>query len=455
MKLNSLYIILTISIFLLLGCRKEDEFLGAKTNIALTVPQTLEDFQYLLNNEGLFNRNDPALGALTGEDYYIDDKSYPLRTTNERNAYIFASSIYAASGDYSDWSVPYNAIYVANTVLDGLNKIQPDSARNRLIGQALFYRSWQFYNLLQTFALPYDSVSASTDLGIPIRTSSDFNLQVPRSTVKDCYSQIINDLKLCIGYLPQTTASPTQPTSIASKAFLARIYLAIGKYHLAGLYSDSVLLKDNSLLDFNDINPSTLHISTSFVPEDLFHNTLKSYTFVYYSTYSNIDTVLYSLYNDLDLRKSIYFVKRTTGNMTFKGSYNKNNYSYSGLAKDEMFLIRAECEAREGDIPGAINDLNTLLTKRWKKGSFVPYNASAMSVDSALSVILLERRKELIWRGLRWTDLRRLNKESKFQTTLRRTVDGTSYSLPPNSPKYALPIPPNEVTLNNIQQNNR
>ena len=69
---------------------------------------------------------------------------------------------------------------------------------------------------------------------------------------------------------------------------------------------------------------------------------------------------------------------------------------------------------------------------------------------------LIERRKELLYRGLRWTDLRRLNKETGRQTLLQRTIAGQSYSLPASDPRYTLLIPDNVISFNpGMHQNPR
>jgi len=70
-----------------------------------------------------------------------------------------------------------------------------------------------------------------------------------------------------------------------------------------------------------------------------------------------------------------------------------------------------------------------------------------------LNKILTERRKELLMRGLRWTDLRRLNKETAFATTLSRIVNGTTYTLPPNDPGYVFRIPLSVINFTGIEQN--
>ncbi len=98
-----------------------------------------------------------------------------------------------------------------------------------------------------------------------------------------------------------------------------------------------------------------------------------------------------------------------------------------------------------------MNDLNTLLQNRWRTGTFVPFTAS--NADDALMQILTERRKELVLRGIRWQDLRRLNKEDRFKITITRTIAGNTYSIEPNSYKYTFPIPDDVIQLSGMKQN--
>jgi hypothetical protein len=86
------------------------------------------------------------------------------------------------------------------------------------------------------------------------------------------------------------------------------------------------------------------------------------------------------------------------------------------------------------------------------KGAFVPFTASTK--EQALSIILSERRKELPCRGVRWTDIRRLNLEGA-NIKPARIINNQYYELPVNSSLYALPLPPDAVALGNYQQNIR
>ncbi len=99
-----------------------------------------------------------------------------------------------------------------------------------------------------------------------------------------------------------------------------------------------------------------------------------------------------------------------------------------------------------------MSDLNTLLIKRWAAGTFIPVTAD--NVEEALSIILAERRKELVFRGRRWLDIKRLNKEGK-NIVLMRNIHGKTYTILPNDLRYALAIPETVIQLSGMQQNPR
>jgi hypothetical protein len=99
-----------------------------------------------------------------------------------------------------------------------------------------------------------------------------------------------------------------------------------------------------------------------------------------------------------------------------------------------------------------MTDLNTLLRKRWKSGTFADRTAS--SDADALNLILIERRKELVFRGLRWSDLRRLNLDGA-NITLTRKISGINYTLSPNDSRWVFLIPAQEINQSGIPQNPR
>ncbi|WP_410528150.1 hypothetical protein [Sphingobacterium sp. IITKGP-BTPF85] len=61
----------------------------------------------------------------------------------------------------------------------------------------------------------------------------------------------------------------------------------------------------------------------------------------------------------------------------------------------------------------------------------------------------------MVFRGRRWSDLRRLNLDDRFKKTLKRSIDGQNYILEPNSLKYAHLIPDLVISESGIIQNKR
>lgn len=444
------------------GCTKTD-FLSAKPNEALVIPKTLEDLQAILDNDIVMNGAGhfgvtPAFGEIGADNYYVtDDRFNATLKPLYRNAYTWAKDVYAGE-PILDWNLPYRAVFYANEALQGVSEITPAANDlnewNNIKGSALFYRAFMFYNLAQVFAPPYNDASASTDLGIPLRLIADVNEKISRSTIAQTYGQVITDLQSALPLLPVQPLYKTRPGKPAVYAMLARVYQTMEHYDTALLYADSCLQLHSALLDYNAIDKNAVIPFTIFNDEVIYNSTLQTTEIVpILPSIHNVDTVLFKSYNNNDLRKAIFY-KMFSGAFSFLGSYDGSYYPFGGLAADEAYLIKAECEARAGSTTSAMNTLNSLLEKRWKKGHFIPLTAT--DADDALNQVLIERRKELVMRGLRWTDLRRLNKDPRFAITLTRKVNGQTYMLPPNDLRYTYPIPDDVIGFNpDMPQNPR
>lgn len=458
-KINHLVIIwsIVVSGLLLCSCNK---FLDKKSNNVLVVPSTIQDAQELLDDETIMNlQTTPSYGETSSTDYFLLSSTLNTATQIALNWYLWVPYDY----NTGDWTNIYSPIYNANLSLELVNKIarttENGEACDNVKGSALFYRAYYFTWLAWTYAKAYDSSTANTDLGIVMRLVSDFNVPSYRASVSDSYKQIINDATEAAALLPNTPINVMRPSKAASFGLLARVYLSMRNYQAALLYADSCLQLKNDLMSFNGGDGINSAVSnnvpfTKFNKEIIFYSEMSgNFTNLQSPSKAKIDTVLYNSYNANDLRKQAFF-KSNSGYYQFKGSYaNTNitpNFLFTGVATDEMYLIRAECYARKGELEKACQDLNTLLNFRWKPGTFNPVIITTAS--DLLNTILSERRKELLMRGLRWIDLKRLNKEGAG-ILLVRMVNGKTYTLMPNDNFYALPIPNDIIALSGVQQN--
>jgi len=438
-----LLIILFLSLTMT-SCKKD--WFNAKSDINQAVPATLQDFEYLLDDFVLMNLETPGLAEVGTDGHYMPENKWSGTVEpTERNAYTWTNTL--PYTNVLDWDLSYKRIFQCNLVLDGLSKISEieDQGRfNRIKGNALFHRAKNYYDLAQIWAQPYQPISVATDIGIPLKEGIDITIPSTRSSVKQTYDQIISDLKLAADLFPDLPELKSRGSKTAVFALLARTYLAMGNYSNAGIYADSSLKLYNELIDFNSI-PSTNSNMGRFNKETIFYaQRVTVWTSTWFTNWVFVEPSLYALYDNNDLRRTRFF-RVTSGNIIFKGNYNSSNAGFNGLAVDEQYLIRAECLARDGNTVAAMKDLNDLLKTRWSNTVIYPIRIATDSQD-ALIQILLERKKELLFRNLRWSDLRRLNLDSRFITTLNRTIGGNNYILEPNSYKYTLPIP--QVVLN-------
>lgn len=431
------------------SCKK---YLDKKSDQSLATPDRLSDLQAMLYNQDM---NIGLIGVNSSSDeYYLKFSDWQSSTELDKDAYIWDPNL----NNLNDWFVQYRTIFYANSILDNLAKISPigkEKMWDEIKGSSLFFRAYSYHLVAQLYAPQYDPVTGNKDFGIVLRSNSDFNDASSRATVQQSFNQILSDLELALALLPDLPEYKTQPSKVACYALLARVLLQMGNYNAAKQNADACLLLQNQLLNFND--PLDVNISSSS-PIKILNKEVVFYTNTnsakISSTAARVDSVLYKSYDANDLRKTAYFYKNSDNSYSFKGSYNGGSTNiFNGLATDEIYLIRAECNARLGAINDALQDLNTLLAKRWKNGTFSPVTTS--SASAALRIILEERRKELFYRGLRWSDLRRLNKDSNHAVTISRNLNNQVYSISPNDLRYTFLIPQEVVSISFIPQNSR
>lgn len=452
---SSLVFIATLLLFN--ACQKD--FLDKKPDRSKLVPKTVADFQALLDYQLFYSG--PALHEIMGDDFVTSDQGLQSLSEIEISAYSWSPNIFLGLASVPDWNICYTQIFTANVILEGLQRIttlERDGADyNSTKGNALFQRAFAYYSLAQLFAAPYNPTTAASLPGIPLRPVSDINAQYPRGTIQQTYDQIIKDLEAAFVLLPAQVNYKHRPSKPASLAMLARVYLIMGNYTKAMDFADQTLKLKHDLLDYSQIKGSaTNRIMPAALPngnaEVIFYKGARLYAFPVSASLVGIVPELYQAYHKDDLRKTLFFRDRGNGIFTFRGGYGGsiNTELFTGLAVDEIYLIRAECAARKGEINLALNDLNHLLQTRWNSDKFVPYTSNDR--DEVLRIILKERRKELLCRGLRWTDLRRLNLNADFATDLTRIINGKTYKLLPNGDRYTFPLPDYELN-GDVKQN--
>lgn len=444
------------------GCT--GDFLDVKKDARVTAPDDVADFQEILDNASKMNNNSCHQLALIGSDeYFLRSHSLAgISVTVQRNAHTWAVDVFEGESS-ADWNNAYERILHANIVLDGLAEVEQGADQQvweNVKGSALFFRAFNHYQLAQQFCMPFAENSADTDLGLPLRVSADVTQRSERSSVRETYAGIIADLEAAVDLLPEIPIHIFRPSKAAAYGLLAKTYLLLADYRQAAEYADRCLAINGQLVDFNTLDkaadfsfPADYGVSN---PEIIFYCYHTLPPIISRGTNTHIDTALLALYDDHDLRKSIYFrpYSEALSHIMFKGSYTGAATSaFTGIATDEIYLIRAECRARLGEDELALADLNSLLERRTDHGSFSAIQG--LESDVLLDRIIMEWRREMVFRGNRWEFLRRLNREPRYSRTLQRHLDGVDFLLPPGDPRYTWPIPDEVVRLSGMQQNPR
>ena len=134
MKKFLLYILASFSL-----CSCEKIFLEEKPSSNIVRPETLEDLERLLDNDGVINRTG-ALVRLGSDEYFIPSKPVweSLFTATQRNSYLWAEDPYQGEMNIPDWDQLYAAVFYANSVLEELERIGSDDKvrANNIKGRA-------------------------------------------------------------------------------------------------------------------------------------------------------------------------------------------------------------------------------------------------------------------------------------------------------------------------------
>lgn len=454
-----------LSIFLIfftcISCIACGDFLSERHTSSIANISSLQDLQQMMDAGNTINFGSYSLlmEAAT-DDFFIGTVGFDMANEFEQSNYLWQMNAeYPQLYENEHWRGPYHVIAIANNVLDELPNVQITKglSSEMIEGTALFHRAFTYLNLVQIYCKAYDPITADRDLGLPMRLSPDINLPSERASLAETYRIIEQDISNAIRLLPETSEFQTRPNKVAAHALMARFYLLMDRYEEALAHADQALSRYDRLMDLNDLDASRPYPFDAMNEETIFFAYSTGVSMLTPSRECYLDTLLINSYKINDLRKTLYFNDEHNGYYTFRGSYIGLGSSscFVGLTVSELMLIRSESLARMEMLDDSMQSLNTLLHKRYLTGHFKPLAQN--DAEDLLIMILEERRKELVFRGVRWGDLKRLNKDPRFAKTLFRKIPGYEevYELPPGDPRYVFPIPQIVVDMTGMEQNPR
>lgn len=434
------------------------------------IPKTVTDYETLLNYESVQKVSDTYPTYLT-DDVYLPDVAQGTATPGLNsvdqsilNLYLFKKDVFGEAQDDGFWFASYNRIYYYNTVIDNIMNADGSDEQQKLSirAEALISRALEYLYLVNGYAKHYDVRTADTDPGVPLILDEDISKKdLVRASVKDVYAQIQSDLQAALPNLPaQPKGNAFRASKAAGYGILAKMYLYMGNYAEALKAANAVLEMNNSLLDLKKyaVVKAQSSIGRTNVPQDIDNpeNIYIKFAPYVYGLSSKVfgSDELISLFSEDDMRLQVYFTKNFRNIPTDKYVWAPYLRANLAVSSPEIYLIAAECEAREGSIERAIALINKLRDNRIKNNTDIV----ATDRNDALQKVLEERRRELAMSGMvRYIDLKRLNQESQFAKTVTHVTGEGTFSLEPNSPLYVLPIPAKVMRFNknSMKQNER
>lgn len=380
----------------------------------------------------------------------------------------------------------YVVISRANLVLRDIDKFTDASNQtraNRIKGQALAIRAHAHFDLMRYFSTAFDR-NSTTILAMPyvkeFKISSD--LSPSRLSNKDYYDNIFADLAQAATLLSNVD-KPVNPTGLTRpfldltgvRAIQARVNL------YAGQWADAITAATAAITARPLVTLANASQFRGMFNETALGEIIWNVQFdagqggpggsLYYPAgnranfkpANEIATLAGTsgLIRSNDIRYATYFAAVNAnggGPRLVIRKYNGKGGSSDGTANfvvyrtGEMYLIRAEANARLNQTGPALDDLNYL--RRNRITGYV--DLVGLTTTQILDEVANERRAELFAEGHRFFDLKRTTR------TIQRTSGcgditvspATRCSLAPNAREWAFPIPFTEIQLNpNMVQN--
>jgi len=433
---------------------------------------TADDLAFVLNS---------AYDRMTETEYYGRDQIImgDVRTDNaysNMNSGRFANSDmdYNSNGA-GPWATIYRVIAITNIVINADTSNLTGSAAQitHIQGQAHALRALAHFDLLQDYGQHFITGQGGAGaLGVPyVKTYKDpANLEPSRGTVASNIGDIAADLTSAISMMDDSFNTSTSYMSRAGAyAILARATLYAGSVD-PSLYATADSAAKWVIANSGASPVSATGFTGSFATDNASNSIFElafsgtdsrgingiayilrgtSYGDVRILTGDGANPDLLDIYDAGDVRGAADMIGTAQGYPTMLGKFPSmsGDDNITLFRIEEMHLIAAETSLRAGNSADALSYLNNIPAIR---GLGANYYASA-----TLENILLERRKEFAFEGLRFHDLSRMGKDMPLIDQFKQMNDDLTGTPPTfGSYRYAYPIALSERNANpNMVQN--
>lgn len=451
-----------------------EDYLGLLEHIVVDYP--IDNFPYISNEQSHHN-----LPELEGYKFPLYSSGFFWDEGFDRASNATDGESLAQLYNYA-----YSRIARYNILIDNMpDATGPESDKKMGIAQAKVMRAYNYFFLLNTFAKPYNPATAATDNGIIVRETFELETIGTQYTVAETYDFILRNLNEAIADLPEKAVNAYQPDKAFGYAFRAKVHLYMRNIDNALSDALEVLKFSNhelwdlsaELSAYAAANPQFVMMGDKMLymmcrgmmplrrvshPENLLYcpsreggapAILRKYL---KDTFDAQADLRYNLICNPDMpdRPSaepgcLYFMDST-----------KLLLNECGIRLSEVYLIIAECYARQGNIELTLKYLNELRKTRF----YDKYYKDLVSADvdndkdKALKYVREERARELFTSCNNFFDMRRFCVE--FNETLTKTYTDSqnnthTFTLKPDSHLLTFPFPVTAMQTTNLIQNSK
>lgn len=428
-----------ILMLLAISCKKD--FLDVTPKGAQLV-NNVNDYDKLLNITYLINSASIGpVAEVLGDEVNASDPWLLSGGLRSIAAFKYQADIYQPTDVAPEMQMFMKDLYTYNLVINNVSAAPGTAASGEsaaaIKSEAMADRAWSYLQFINYFGKPYNAATASNDPGYPIITTADVTTKnFDRSSVQAVYDFIIHDLTYGIPALPTGLSNRYRMSKPAAEALLGKVYWFMGKY-------DQALVEFNAafsdLTQSGSLPVSLYNLANEMTPTGVYHYVPNSTQFTLISGITpnvNNETLFSRSYSTLEALFPTALLSVASKNLYTASDQRLKFFSSSsiggaqlidangdmrrigpltmelGITLPDMYLMRAECEARTGATAAAINDLQTLRKKRMSAAdATIP---SSITGDQLIQFILDERIREFACQGFRWFDMRRLSTDPKF-----------------------------------------
>ena len=399
------------------------------------------------------------------------------------------------------WFQTYNAIAHANEVLAVLDELPADTDEERerkdaIEAEALLTRSYGHFMLVNLFA-EHIGPQTNSEPGIPYikNPETTFIAAYERESIRRVYNEIEDDLLDGLRLVNDNffeNSGKYHFNRNAALAFASRFYLFRGDFTRCIDYSTQLLgqdpgvfIRDLTSEEFRNASSSIQGYPQLYSSPDLPSNLMlmRKISLVQRLDFSFGPNE--NFYSDLfatrpfvgttDERENPAFVKGDNAlfPVRYQSLFERNSLNSNvgtpyhiaiAFSGEEVLLNRAESFAIQNDLDAAIADLQVLTDRRYSgapavitmdllRSFFGAQNDPSFTNQLILLnyILLFERRKEFIAKGLRWFDIKRYG----FSVTHNLQDEVSTIRLNANDPRKVLQIPQSAIDVGGLEPNPR